>query len=157
MGEEKNNKTAIDRTIDKSEDDFENKLTYISAGALGLSFAFIEKIVNIENSTNKRLLICGWISLCITLFLNLVSHLISKKIACRIQDDLADLDKKNDKKVRVFNYFSVGFLMIGIVLIIIYASFNIIKDNEIKASKDNLNLIIDSTNVNIKSKDISKQ
>lgn len=173
MEDEEKNKTAIDRTIYKSEDDFENKLTYITAGALGLSFGFIEKIVNIESSTYKWLLVCGWIFLCGTLLINLISHFVSKKISYKIQDDLDELDKDDKEKVIEFNknvtrlnsridlinYFSAGFLVIGITLIITYASINISKVHILnkKQSIDNTKLQIDSATIDIKYQDFSLQ
>lgn len=137
------NKSNINNTIDKSEDYFENKITYISAGALGLSFAFIEKIVNIEIAVNKWLLIFGWVLLCITLLINLLSHLISKRYAYKIQDELDELDEENEAmiigfnrsvrnrnfKTDLLNLFSGIILISGILFIIIFASLNITKQS----------------------------
>ncbi len=40
----------IQEVIGKTEDYFEEKLTYISAGALGLTLTFIEKIIPLTDS-----------------------------------------------------------------------------------------------------------
>ncbi|MFZ4414198.1 MAG: hypothetical protein ACOYOV_14035 [Bacteroidales bacterium] len=173
MDNEINNKLNIEKTIDKSEDYFETKITYISAGTLGLSFAFIEKIVNITNSTNKWLLILGWLLLCATLLINLMSHLISKRYAYKIEDELDELDSENEEDVNKFNknvrkrnyitdiinFFSGIILILGIISIVIFASLNITKQTTSdKQPKNNINeILIDSANVSIKLNEINIQ
>lgn len=46
---------------EKSEDDYEKNLVYISSGTLVLSLTFIEKIVPLQGSTVVWFLIASWI------------------------------------------------------------------------------------------------
>ncbi len=51
----------LKETFHKSQDIFEKQLSYISAGALGLSVGFIKHIVNpIKDSSHKWMLLSGW-------------------------------------------------------------------------------------------------
>ena len=54
---EDKDRDAFQKAIENSENDFEKNLTYISAGALGLSLAFIEKIVKLENADHSAFLV----------------------------------------------------------------------------------------------------
>jgi hypothetical protein len=45
---------AFQRIKEKSEDDFEKLLTYISAGALGLSITLIEKLVLLNSAIRNN-------------------------------------------------------------------------------------------------------
>src|SRR5688500_4917696 len=76
-------KKALYDIMGKSQDDFEKQLSFISAGALGLSLIFTEKIVkDISKADLKCLLVAGWILLAVTLFINLISHLLAT-LNCR--------------------------------------------------------------------------
>lgn len=141
---------AIQRIKEKSEDDFEKYLTYISAGALGLSITFIDKLVPLENSMFIWFLVLGWISLALTLVINLFSHIYSAKLN---DESIKDLDKnvenihliisKRNRKIDFVNYASLVALFLGITFTIIFTSINAIemaKTNErtIKPSRENL-------------------
>lgn len=155
MEVENKNENIIQKVIDKSEDDFENKLTYIAAGALGISFAFIEKIVCIQNSSLKWSLIFGWILLCLTLLLNLFSHLISRRYAYKTQSELDVLNKDDIEDIESFNkkvknrnlcietldFFSSAILILGIGFIVLFTSNNILNGND-KVNIDKQVLII---------------
>jgi len=173
MAEDDKNIIELGKIIDKSEDDFENKLTYITAGALGLSFAFIEKIVNIESSIYKWILISGWSFLSITLLINLVSHLLSKRVAYNLMNDLEildkdDLDKVNDFNNKVLfknsitekiNYFTVGFLIMGILSIVLFSAINILKDEKDtkRSNSHQIEVFRNNDNINVKYYDFSLQ
>lgn len=70
---------SLDKVIEKSEDDFEKQLIFIASGALGISFAFIEKIVPLNTSVYFLVLALSWISLTLALCVNLFSHYLSIK------------------------------------------------------------------------------
>jgi uncharacterized membrane protein len=139
-------RNKFDETRNKSEDDFEKSLTLISAGSLGLSMAFIEKIVTIDDSTNVWTLITGWVFLALTLFLNLISHLISSYYSRISQEEFdakhKDLNKnidKRNKNITRINWLTVILLIIGISFIVIFASINIskmAKDNQPKKTSN---------------------
>jgi hypothetical protein len=130
------NKEEMDRetfqkAIENSENDFEKNLTYISAGALGLSLAFIEKIVSLENADHSYFLVIGWTLLTITLGLNLVSHLISKHFIKISRDEFDKKDrtvilkiKKRNGKIDCINWITVALLILGISSIVIFSSIN---------------------------------
>lgn len=118
-------------TLGKSQDDFEKQLSYISAGALGLSMLFIEKIVPLAKAHSKWLLICGWCFLAATLFINLISHLVSSNYNYRV---LADVQKGIDTTItttkfncviNTLNIISIITLILGMLAIVIFSSINI--------------------------------
>lgn len=142
---ETNQADIIQNLITKSEDDFEKKVTYISAGALLLSLTFIEKIIQLENSLGKYFLIGSWIFLILSLLVNLVSHLISKiqlrKTQQEIYDDLPYEKQKLNYRVRLIiteslNWASVVLLILGIAFILIFASINTMNP-QIKKEQNN--------------------
>ncbi len=123
--------------INKSEDDFEKNLIFLSSGALGLTLIFIEKIVPPKDSICLYLLIIGWGLLALTLAVNLISHLISKKDIQKSQSDYdnyvnetIDYDKLvekqtiRNKKMDCINWLSVIIFISGILTIVLYTSLN---------------------------------
>lgn len=126
----------IQEVIGKTEDHFEEKLTYISAGALGLTLTLIEKIIPLADSIAIILLVMGWGFLVMSLLLNLSSHLISKHYLIKTQ---IELDKSNNsnssesiylkvikrnKRTDCINCITVGLLILGISLIVTFVSIN---------------------------------
>ena len=142
MGEENKNtfnefRKYYQEAINKSEDDFEKNLIYLSSGALGLTLIFIEKIVPPQNSIYLFLLILGWVLLTVTLGINLVSHLISKKYIQKSQSEFDDCihlkitwdehyenSLKRNKNIDIINWVSLGLFILGIISIVIYTSIN---------------------------------
>jgi hypothetical protein len=126
-------RSVLQRIKEKSEDDFEKKITYISAGSLAISLTFIEKIVPLKESIEIWLLISSWTLLALTLLLNLLSHLYSSHIMDKSLDD----DEKNDykkslinwkrrrMKITIWNLINVTGLIFGIALFIIFVSINV--------------------------------
>ncbi|SHF80556.1 hypothetical protein [Flavisolibacter ginsengisoli] len=119
----------------KSQDNFEKQLSYISAGALALSIGFIKDIVQpIKDSSSKWMLLLGWGLLIFTLLLNLVSHIIAGKNARKGAKETEDIDKTYDpdridkraSQMDMINWTTVGTLACGIVLIVLYITFNAI-------------------------------
>lgn len=121
----------------KSQDNFEKQLTYISAGALGLSVGFIKDIVTpIKNSGYKWMLLTGWALLIFTLLLNLFSNLLAgdyAKIGAKETEDIektydpAKIDRRS-KRVETINWITLATLAFGIVLIVLYITLNAIYD-----------------------------
>ena len=128
-----NYKIELLKTHEKSQESFEKQLSYISAGALGLSMVFIEKVVkNVNQACYKWVLILSWIFLGLTLVVNLISHLLAAKYAYRTMDDiehgLYDYDKaaKRNKFIILLNAFSVISLLIGILSLILFVTINLL-------------------------------
>lgn len=138
---EEKDREAFQKAIENSENDFEKNLTYISAGALGLSLAFIEKIVKLENADHSYFLVIGWTLLTMTLGLNLVSHLISKHFIKISRDEFDKKDrtvilkiKKRNGKIDCINWITVALLILGITSIVIFSSINTV--NMAKSKND---------------------
>lgn len=149
----------IQDVIAKTEDHFENKLSAISAGALGLTLTFLEKIIPLENSISAIFLIIGWTFLVLTLLLNLISHMISKHFSHKT---LLDLDKsktsrqykvtyfkviKRNKKIDCLNWISVITIILGISFIVLFSSVNVLQKVNKKTNKDLITMIL-KTDVN---------
>jgi len=118
--------------LHKSQDSFEKQLSYISAGSLALSIGFIKDVVkNITTAYCRGLLITGWILLGLTLLLNCISHIRAADLHNRtikeINHDQYDNIKiaRRYKEVSRLNWFTVGTMVLGILLIIIFVSINL--------------------------------
>ena len=130
---------AFIKSIDYAENDFEKKITQISAGALALSITFIDKIVDILNAKYFFVLILGWVLLGICLSLNLFNALFSRKQNMNsldeynniistnrnLDDDYFNKVKKRNKLIVNIDYISLVTLLLGIFLIIVFSSLNI--------------------------------
>lgn len=134
---------------EKSDDDYEKNITYISSGTLILSLTFIEKIVALDKSTALFALIICWTLLAITLLINLISHQLSSFYHEKAIDEIKqysnfDREKSSDKKkqfgssipeeikkrnniIRFLNWSTTGTLIGGISFLILYCSLNAIK------------------------------
>jgi hypothetical protein len=140
---------AFQRIKEKSEDDFEKLLTYISAGALGLSITFIEKLVPLDSAANLTYLIIGWILLALTLVVNLFSHSFSSSMNEKSLEDydnevegLHDIITKRNKRIDIINWTSLGLLAFGLGFTIYFTSLNALNmakqnDRTSKPSKEN--------------------
>lgn len=122
----------LEKTYDKSQDDFERQLSYISAGALGLTITFFDKIVPVKTEAIAIwLIITAWVSLALTLLINLFSHQLASVFLYNtikeINEDKEDLQKRytRDKIIQRINWLTLFLLFIGIVFIVIFSSLNI--------------------------------
>lgn len=126
--------------VHKSVDFFEKQLSYISAGALGLSFIIVEKIFGDISQTHcKGILICSWVLLTLTLIVNLFSHSYATKCHLKTVEEMYaftsgnveeydDCNTRNrSRKISRLNDISLLLLSLGIVLLILYTSINITK------------------------------
>lgn len=125
-------KKNAEETMSKSQDDFEKQLSFISAGALGLSMLLIDKVVsNFQNAQYKSILIWSWGLFGATLIINLFSHLLvvryNYQTVREIQEGKYDQQKAGGRnyKIRIVNVLSIVTLLFGIVLLIIFISTNI--------------------------------
>lgn len=141
---------ALAKIKEKSEDDYEKNLVYIAAGTLVLSMTFLEKIVNLSESSAVPILIGSWVLLAFTLLGNLVSHQLSSAYhsECRLlyaaccedlPEDASDEDKARDEAAHVkadsrmnrcndiligINWGTTITLFLGIFLLVIFCSIN---------------------------------
>ncbi|POY34704.1 hypothetical protein C3K47_18900 [Solitalea longa] len=127
-------KLELLKVYEKSQETFEKQLSYISAGALGASMLFIEKIVkDISLSHLKWMLCASWFFLGLTLVVNLISHLLSARNTYKtIQDidneeyDATKASRRNQFITNV-NYGTVGTFLLGIIFLILFVTINIYK------------------------------
>lgn len=134
-----NYREQVQVVANKSEDEFEKRLLYIAAGALGLSFSFITDIVSLNESKFKWLLIAGWGFLTTCILINLLSHIWTKHCANKIIDTIDDQIRNNrincDKiaprvdsmnvSIKWINTSTVVALFLGIAQILTFATINI--------------------------------
>ncbi|QZE15132.1 hypothetical protein K4L44_04690 [Halosquirtibacter laminarini] len=89
--------------MEKSQELFEKKQTYISAGALAISLTLTDKILKFSTCDFKWIIIAGWVMLALSLVLNLVSHFVVGEISSsllKMKSDeinlLSRFDDEND-------------------------------------------------------------
>lgn len=118
--------------LHKSQDAFEQQLSYISAGCLALSVGFIKDIIkDLQNADWKWALNIGWFFLAFTLLINLISHIraadLHNKTISEINGGTYEpkVVTRRYKEIGYVNWISVGTLIIGISLIIIFVTKNI--------------------------------
>jgi hypothetical protein len=126
-------KNELEVLILKSQEIFERQLNYISAGAIGISFAFIEKLTgSLNDASCKALLFSGWIALIASLVLNLISHLKAKKLHYLTINEInkETYQQENvlmrNKILDKYNYWTIFLTIFGIVLILLFVTLNVI-------------------------------
>lgn len=124
----------IEHTKNKSDDDYEKNLTYISAGTLVLSLTFLEKVVKLNESQGLWFLIISWALMAITLGVNLVSHQFASIFAEKAIEMIPDATtnpkhfvkkaQERNKILRKLNWSTTGTLVAGMACLIIFCSIN---------------------------------
>jgi len=118
--------------LQKSQEDFEKQLSFISAGTLGISMFLIEKVIkDLSNASNKWLIISSWCLLGFTLVGNLISHFLAVQFNYRNIKEI-DNDKYSYNKsvcrnniIQACNIITLATLLIGIIFLILFLSINI--------------------------------
>lgn len=132
-------KIELLKVYDKSQENFEKQLSYISAGGLGLSMAFIDKIVkNITHSSCKILLPFSWTLLGLALIVNLMSHLISSRFTYNTINEIDNSingiaeNSYNYKKaisrnkiISKINLSCIISLLLGVICLILFVTYNL--------------------------------
>lgn len=143
----------VQSVIDATESDFEQKLLYISSGALLLSLTLLEKVLKFESCEYVVFLILGWSLLALTLIVNLASQQLSAHFLRLQQSDINSELSFDDRKAKVeirnritfrVNMLTIIFLVLGLVFIIIFSGHNAViqsktKPNITMCSKSNNN------------------
>jgi len=135
-----NQRKYIERLLEiqkESERFYEKNITFISAGALVLSMTFISS-KNMSSMSSPSLLISAWVLFALTLVINLLSHLLSgmhirktikeKKMNDKTEDQ-EEAKKKHKKRNNIIiriNWFTYGSLVLGIFILIIFCSINLL-------------------------------
>ena len=121
------------KSIDKNQSNFENKITYISAGVLTLSITLIGKLIDIKNACYIWILIVSWIFTALSLLLNLASYLIAvynnQKTVDEIDDKLEEEKFRRNIIARLrlmdkINWITLIFLVLGILFIFLFIIIN---------------------------------
>lgn len=115
-----------------SNEQFDKNVLFIASGALGISFAFIAKVIpELANAVKTNLLIGSWYFFAGVIFISLVAHFISI-MANRwaiLHDCNETVNKKNQNRwnsiIRVINIAMIIGLLFGIVWLIRFVNLNI--------------------------------
>lgn len=127
------NRRFIQEIKDKSDDDFEKNLVYITSGTLILSLTFIEKVAPLTEALWIYSLILSWVLLALSLLINLISHQRVSKYSLQYieeyqqgksENEINVIIVRNNKKISTMNNWAVGLLIFGIGFLIVYCSVN---------------------------------
>lgn len=125
-------KLELQKVYEKSQDAFEKQLSFISAGALGFSMLFVEKVIpEFVKSKCRILIISSWLLLALTLVINLLSHHLSARNNYKTLEDIDNDEYDTDKVtgrikiINIINLLTIISLLMGILLFIIYIVLNI--------------------------------
>ncbi|HEY0679509.1 MAG TPA: hypothetical protein VGD17_14595 [Chitinophagaceae bacterium] len=121
-----------------SSQEFDKHLLYIATSALGITFAFIEKIVPLKDASNTNVLFAGWLGLTGTIILFLLSHRVSqrqtesfikeyKRFKCgEIDKEMLVVFREGfNRKIRSYNSASALLLILGIISILLFLWLNL--------------------------------
>ena len=120
------------KVMEGNTDRFEKQLSYISAGSLGLTMAFIKDVVGSLDATKYNwLVMVGWSAMGFTLLLNLCSQVYANHCHSNTIEDI-ECDKYNSVKagnrrnrIMIMNYVSIATLISGVIFLLIFISKNI--------------------------------
>jgi len=119
------------KTLSYSNEQFDKNVLFIASGALGVSFAFIEKIVpNMNEAIFKDHLINAWIMYAVVIFVSMVSHFVS---SLSLRWSISNHNSKNFERgrsnwnmlIRCLNILLMIGLLIGTLLLINFIEINI--------------------------------
>jgi hypothetical protein len=115
---------------------FNTSIVSSSAGAFGISFAFINTIVPIASASFKYLLIASWGCFALCLVLMITSFLLSSHLHYRVCIDISDSlqnryegkwpeNKTRGKYIVVTNFISMFLFIGGMVCLIGFILLNV--------------------------------
>ena len=121
----------------KNTEAFDKSILALSTGSLGLSIAFLDKVVPYKESICLWLLIIAWVFLSATIILNLISHFIAcgecqtlKKYSVqfyfKFDDYYRDLLNNFKSKTSLINIISACTYILSICIIVVFVSINIL-------------------------------
>jgi hypothetical protein len=142
---------ALLTSADNQIDEFGKTVLTMSAGGLGISFAFVEKIVKPENMTSPGLLLLAWLSWAFSIALILysfyTSHLANTAAAEDVRSRLKpyrggktvphleelgyDYESFADhRKTRRINSGAGYAFLLGVVLLVAFVASNLLQPNK---------------------------
>lgn len=134
MGQEEHNKhyeQELYKALTYCNEQFDKNVLFIASGALGISFAFIEKLIpQLLKAYYKCYLIGAWYCFGAVIFISLACHFISMlSIRWSITNYPKDTFEKGMKQwnnaIRSLNVLMMVGLLIGIILLISFIKQNI--------------------------------
>ncbi len=115
-----------------SNEQFDKNVLFIASGALGISFAFIDKVIpDLANAVKTKLLIGSWYLFAGVIFISLVAHFISilaNRWAIAHNDEEPNYRKCCNRwnlTLRTINIVMIIGLLLGIVWLIRFVNLNI--------------------------------
>jgi hypothetical protein len=118
--------------VNKSQESFEKQLTYLSAGSLTISMAFIKDVVgDLTKTTHHGLLMTAWSFMGATLLINLLSHVYTSNCHNNTISDISDgkydfdTAMKRFTNIKLVNYLSIATLILGFFFLLFFIFNNI--------------------------------
>lgn len=114
----------------KSYEDYDKALLTMSGGALVISIAFVKSIVGDDPVQCRILLIGAWISWTLTVLAVLCSFVMSQRALRKAREQFDTGKNKTkpggiaDKITGILNIVGGIFFLSGVILMVIFASFN---------------------------------
>ncbi|MBA7589602.1 hypothetical protein ES708_31689 [subsurface metagenome] len=114
-----------------SYEQFDKNVLFIASGALGISFAFVEKIIpDLEKACKTNLLINSWYFFAGVIFISLIAHFISvlanrwaiANEGCKNYDKIT---RSLNWSIRLINLAMIVGLLWGLLLLINFVKLNI--------------------------------
>jgi len=123
----------LQKAADYSYAAFDKNLLYITSGALGLSVAFIDNIIDVSYAQYKYMLITAWVLFTLSILISLILHLFnSSQLDKAIENYYYQNDLNEQKRIawhdiviNVFNWISTIITILGIIILIIFISINL--------------------------------
>lgn len=117
--------SELNRLKEKSEEQYDKLIIYLSSGAIVLSIGFLDNIIDIKEAQCRIFLIVSWLIQVLTIILVLISFLISKYV---MELELKEKDSKSDNWEAINKFLSIiqlVFLFIGLIFLITFIIKNI--------------------------------
>lgn len=113
-----------------SSEQFDKNVLLIASGALGISFAFIENLVDLNKAISKNILIHSWYWFAGVIFISLVSHFVSSLSIRWTVENINSNSLENGRKrwnigIRILNAIMIIGLLVGTVLLINFIQQNL--------------------------------
>ena len=112
----------------KSQDQYDKTVIMLSTGALGISFAFLKDIVQLDTAVETWLLLSAWVCWALSATSVLLSFYSSKFALRKAIEDLdndRESDNSNDRWTTILNFCSGACFIIGLCFMIAFVHFNI--------------------------------
>ncbi len=133
------NTAELYKTLTYSNTEFDKQVLFIASGVFGISFAFIDKVVKLQEASHKCLLIWSWYILGGTIFLSLLAHFISIMANRWAIKNCPPADNEDEKReahyckkekywnitIRAINLIMITSLLLGIIFFVNFINYNI--------------------------------